>query len=194
MIRRNTNDEKVLRRIEFRFIREEISDFAKFRRLCLSQDQRNRLREMAGICSRALEDRLYQAGFLSENVLAMELFPIAKTAWASGSVTISEREELMDILRELDQNNPPEVKELFSEWLIKEPANRLWNLWEQFTLARANALPSDLAFERARNVYSACVRVARASGGIFGIGKVSPAEQRVLKKVKSVYQKMHQAL
>jgi Zn-finger nucleic acid-binding protein len=84
MIRRNTRDEKAMRLFELHFAQQEIKDWVQFRRTRLDQDNRVKLRKTAQIQDRCLEDRLFAEGFRSENVMALEVYPVAKTAWARG--------------------------------------------------------------------------------------------------------------
>lgn len=186
MIRRNIEDEKLLRRIEFRFIQQEIKDLDQYRKLCLTQQQRSKLRKVVGIQSRSLEDRLYQEGFNDDTVMALELFPIAKTAWASGRVTLTEKNEVWRILQDYHRSDSRQALALLDQWLKKEPSNCLWSLWEQFTVVRASASEEFAVGESTKLIYLACVKVAQASGGIFGMGSICPAEKHVLKKVRGV--------
>ena len=93
MIRRNTHEEKSLRLFELHFIKQELKDLEQYRRRCIDQEERARIRRAAQIHSRILEDRLYREGFRGETVMALEWFPVAKAAWASGSVTLIESRE-----------------------------------------------------------------------------------------------------
>jgi hypothetical protein len=188
MIRRNTRDEKAMRLFELHFAQQEIKDWVQFRRTRLDQDNRVMLRKTAQIQDRCLEDRLFAEGFRSENVMALEVYPVAKTAWASGSVSPEEQSESLQIITELGLDDSYKARELFQEWLEKEPSSRLWSLWESFIRARSQWLPPSDFQDRCAGIYSACHKVAMASGGIWGIGRISPAEQRVLNKVKRVFE------
>lgn len=189
MIRRNTHEEKSLRLFELHFIKQELKDLEQYRRRCIDQEERARIRRAAQIHSRILEDRLYREGFRGETVMALEWFPVAKAAWASGSVTYQEKQEVQLVLGELGLRDSREASELLDDWLKKEPSDALWGLWEQFTLARSRSIEASEFQDRAQRIHQACFRVASASGGILGMGRISAAEQRVLNRVKGVMEK-----
>jgi hypothetical protein len=189
MIRRNTQEEKSLRLFELHFLKQELRDIEQYRKRCIDQEERTRLRRSAQIHSRALEDRLHREGFRGETVMALEWFPVAKAAWASGSVTHQEKQEVQLVLGELGLGDSREASQLLDDWLRKEPPDALWGLWEQFTMARSRAIDPGEFQERAQKIHQACFRVASASGGILGMGRISVAEHRVLRRVKGVMER-----
>jgi len=189
MIRRNTHEEKSLRLNELHFLKQELKDIEQYRKRCIDQEERTRLRRSAQIHSRALEDRLQREGFRGETVMALEWFPVAKAAWASGCVTYQEKQEVQLALGEFGLKDSREASQLFDDWLRKEPPDAFWGLWEQFTMARSKSIEASEFQDRARKIHQVCCRVASASGGILGIGRISAAEHRVLRRVKEVMER-----
>lgn len=190
MIYRSTQDEKASRLSELHFARQELVDLQLYRRFCLDQDQRAKLRRVARIEDRDLEGHLLAEGFHGDNVLALEVFPIAKTAWASGGVSLGEEKEAHNFVANLEFSDSEQATELFAEWLTEPPSDRLWPLWEQLARARSDSLSREEYQERCRKILLACRKVAMASGGLWGIGRISPAEQRVLHRVQRVFESL----
>lgn len=190
MITPRSQGGKARRLVELQLAHPELLTIERFRRLYLADYDRRKLRECIGIDDGELLHRLYLAGFRSENVMALNAFPVVMTAWATGTVTVDERRAAEIIVFEPDMiANGPAI-EMFRHWLQEKPPAEWWSLWEEFMQARSLVLAPRRFKELKRAVMTACRKVALASGGIWGIGKISPAEQRVLNRTLRFFQRL----
>jgi hypothetical protein len=191
MITPRSRGGKIQRLIELQLAQQESVTFDRYRRLYLAEFDRCMLRQNLGIEDSELIHRLHLAGFRSENVMALNTFPVVMTAWASGTVTIDERRAAEVIVFEPDLiANGPAI-ELFRSWLQEQPASEWWQLWEEFIKARGAVMSTRRIKELSRSTLNACRKVAMASGGIWGLGKISPAEQRVLIRTQRVLDELY---
>lgn len=190
MITPRSQGGKIRRLIELQLAQPESVVYERYRRLYLADYDRRKLKQYTGIENSELIHRLYLAGFRSENVMALNTFPVVMTAWATGTVTIDERRAAEAIVFEPDMiANGPAI-EMFRHWLQEKPPTEWWVLWEEFTHARSTVLAPRRVKELKRAVMIACRKVALASGGIWGLGKISPAEQRVLNRTSRFFQRL----
>lgn len=190
MITPRSKGGKIQRLIELQLAQQESATFDRYRRHYLADYDRRKLRQFTGIENSELIHRLHLAGFRSDNVMALNTFPVAMTAWATGGVTIEERRaaEVMVFEPDMIANGP--AIEMFRTWLEDQPPAEWWSLWEEFTAARASVMAPRRFKELKRAVMIACRKVALASGGIWGLGKISPAEQRVLSRTLRVFERL----
>lgn len=190
MITPRTQGGKARRLVELQLAQPELVTFERYRRIYFADYDRRKLREYTGINNSELIYRLHLAGFRSENINALNTFPVVMTAWATGTVTVDEKRAAEAIVFEPDMiANGPAI-EMFRHWLQEQPPSEWWALWEEFTQARAAILAPRRLKELRRAVMIACRKVALASGGIWGLGKISPAEQRVLVRTQRVFQRL----
>lgn len=190
MITPRSQGGKIRRLIELQLAQPESVVYERYRRLYLADYDRRKLKQYTGIENSELIHRLYLAGFRSENVMALNTFPVVMTAWATGTVTIDERRAAEAIVFEPDMiANGPAI-EMFRHWLQEKPPTEWFVLWEEFTQARSTVLAPRRVKELKRAVMIACRKVALASGGIWGLGKISPAEQRVLNRTSRFFQRL----
>lgn len=190
MITPRSKGGKLQRLIELQLAQQESVTFDRYRHLYSAEYDRRKLRQYTGIEDSELIHRLHLASFRSENVMALNTFPVVMTAWASGKVTIDERRAAEVIVFEPDLiANGPAI-ELFRSWLQKQPASEWWQLWEEFITARGAVMSPRRLKELSRSTMNACRKVAMASGGIWGLGKISPSEQRVLVRTQRVFERL----
>lgn len=189
MITPRSKGGKIQRLIELHLAQQESYVLDRYRQQYLANYDRQRLRQELGIEDSELTNRLYLAGFRSENVMALNAFPVAMTAWASGTTTLDERKTAEAVLLESDIGTSDAANELFRRWLQEQPPSEWWQLWEEFLAARAEGVPPSKMRELSRVILTACRKVAMASGGIWGLGKISPAEQRVLARTERAFRR-----
>jgi hypothetical protein len=126
---------------------------------------------------------MVRAGFTAESVAALALLPIAKAAWASGTVTSDERRAALDLRRLGDAPLRPEALEQFRAWLDEEPSDELWALWDEFTRAERRRVRATADVTAGERLWRHAWRVANASGGWYGWGAVCWPEEAVLQRI-----------
>lgn len=169
------------------FRREDAKLIAKLRALEHAETTRALLGKATGITDKNVLDNLMALNISGEIVAALSVLPFVEVAWADGTIDAKERETL--IAHAKTQGFAPGTAEyaLLETWLERRPEARFFAAWVELVhglCARLNA--NEIAqmrttlVERARSV-------ARSSGGVLGLGKVSAAETAVLTKLERAF-------
>lgn len=187
MVALNKSYKNFRRLLELRIAQSESTPPERFQQKDTDSREALLLAEATGIDERELLDRLIRSGFHSDNIEALHLLPIAVTAWASGSVTSEERKIARLAVFSTGLSENPEPTWLFLEWIRNRPSQSLWNLWRDYMDAKSQ-FPLTPRFRlQALTVYRAAKQVAYASGGLWGFGTISWAEQAVLDRMRTAY-------
>ena len=138
------------------------------------------LAEICGFRDEQIQDALIDMGISRETLAAFSLAPLVATAWANGFVTDDERATLLECAHEEGIEEGSEAHALLDAWLKEKPPENLLEAWLAFAHAMdehtAGSQRGLLVQESARRAEA----IARASGGVAGIGAVSAAEQAVI--------------
>ena len=134
-----------------------------------------------------LLSRLLEAGFHSETLSALELVPIAFAAWASGSVTDPERKVVMCLLEDYGLLINQASSDQFGGWLDSRPDHKLYVLWKDYITAKLSSVSSEVGHALGIRLLKKSTEVARASGGLFGLGMICDAEQAILDELMDIF-------
>src|SRR2546425_4338548 len=186
------DDQKILgergRALEEEFFRKEDQRLtAKLRELKAKEASREELSRISGIKNTAILDRLVELGAHAEPLVAMSIVPLAEVAWADGAIDAKEKQAILDRAAKPGVNPGSTGHDLLKSWLERRPEPRLLTAWihmvqginENLTAEQVEALRAGLV-ERVQ-------AVARASGGVLGMGKVSSAEAEMIRQLESAF-------
>lgn len=168
------------------FKKENEALLEKMRKQREGQSARAALSAQTGVTDETVLDALLAQGVDSATVTALQLVPIVAVAWASGRV---EREERKAVLEAAADNGvvPGEPAfELLEGWLDTRPADRLLESWIAYTTQLWDVLGDEDHKRIAHDVIERAEKVARAAGGILGIGSISRREHEVIDRLKAV--------
>jgi len=134
-----------------------------------------------------LLSRLLKAGFCSKSLSALELFPIAFVAWASGSVTDSERKAVLGSLVDYGLLVNQASNDRFQGWLETRPDRELFLLWKDYITAKLSPVSNEVRHAVGIRLLKKSMQVAIASGGLLGFGTICIAEQVILDEISEVF-------
>ena len=141
------------------------------------------LTKATGLHDEELLGALLDAGIDASKVAALALTPLVFVAWADGTITSDERQAVISAaLRQGVAGNPFAFK-LLEQWLQTRPRRQLWTLWQAYAGELHRAIPPTTADKLAARLVAQAAEVAKASGGVLGIGKISAQEQRVIDEI-----------
>ena len=100
-------------------------------------------------------------------------------AWADGSVAPAERSLIVELARSRGVSEGSAADRLLSEWLTRQPDPPVLESATRLIRGMLAAQPSDHPALTADDLVRYCESIAEASGGIFGINRIS-AEERAL--------------
>jgi hypothetical protein len=186
------DDQKILgergRALEEEFFRKEDQRLtAKLRELKAKEASREELSRISGIKNTAILDRLVELGIHAETLVALSIVPLAEVAWADGEIDAKEEQAILDRAAKSGVTPGSTGHDLLKSWLERRPEPRLLTAWihmvqginENLTAEQVEALRAGLV-ERVQ-------AVARASGGVLGVSKVSSAEAKIIRQLESAF-------
>ena len=131
---------------------------------------RDALSEAAGelragqLSSTEVTARVRRLGFVGDNARVFDLLPLVHVAWADGSISRKERASILKLVEARGFGPGSEPFRLFEALLEERPSDAF--LEESMAVLR-DVVPEP---EHAREVVGFCVAVARARGGLLGLG------------------------
>ena len=172
--RRRTSEEEYFQRKD----RELVE---RMRQRAQAELQLRELGERVGVTDPEVIHELAELGFTTETVKLLPLIPVLEIAWAEGGVTPPERKMVIDVARARGIEEDSAADHQLLEWLDRRPeesvfrrAGRLINALFASD-ARVNLTPDELL--------KYCEAIADASGGLFGIRRVSADERATLERI-----------
>jgi uncharacterized tellurite resistance protein B-like protein len=138
------------------------------------------LSRTSNIADRAILEKLVELGIDAATWAALSLVPLVEVAWADGDVKAKEREAVLAAAHEQGIESGSPSHQLLEAWLTERPASSLFASWGAYATELAANLDSHQRAALHRDLADRAHAVARAAGGILGIGAESEAERRVI--------------
>ena len=174
--RKRTNEEEYFQKKDRELI-EQMRQRAK------AQQQLRELGEQVGVTDPELSRELAELGFTPETVKLLPLIPVLEMAWAEGEVTAAERKMVVDAARGRGIEAGGTADRQLAEWLDRRPDDSVFRNAGRMISAliesggRFDITPDDIIKD--------CEAIADASGGLFGIRRVSSEERATLSRIAS---------
>ena len=112
---------------------------------------------------------------------------LAAVAWADGSVDAKERDLILSRTEKAGIAPGTAVYELLRSWLDRKPESNLLAAWSEMVQGMREHMPPQ-EFESLRKEFiERAHKVARASGGVLGIGATSGAEQDAIARLEAAF-------
>jgi len=163
------------------FQRKDRELIEKIRAQAKVQQQLREMGEKIGVTDPEISRELAELGFTPETVRLLPLMPILEMAWAEGEVTGSERKLMVDIARSRGFEEGSAADRQLVDWLERRPVASVFR--------RASRLIGALFASGGRfditpdDIIQHCEAIADASGGLFGIRRVSTEERATLARI-----------
>lgn len=147
---------------------------------------RGELCAATGVSDESLLDSLLAQGVKAESIAALMLVPVVAVAWADGKIDAGERRAIMEGAASNGIEPGQPAHEMLEGWLEVRPAERLFEAWGDYAAALCSELSEDDRIAFAEEVLARADKVARAAGGILGIGSVSDEERVVMARLRAM--------
>jgi hypothetical protein len=163
------------------FHRKDRELIEKMRERAKAEQQLRELGEQVGVHDPEVSRELAELGFTIDTVKLLPLMPVLETAWAEGGVTAQERKMVIDLARSRGIAEGSVADRQLAEWLDRRPEDGIFR--------RSGRLISALFASGGRfdvtadDLLKYCEAVAEASGGLFGIRRVSSEERATLERI-----------
>ena len=155
----------------------------KMRAAAASGRARHEMSASTVLCDpEALRD-LEELGFTPDTVALLPLVPIVRMAWIEGGVTPAERDKILEIARARGVLDGSAADAQLRTWLAARPSDEVFTRAQRLIAAILDTDVSGTLNLSADELLAQCEQIAAASGGIFGIGRISAEERTLLEQV-----------
>lgn len=174
------------RSLEAAFFRKVDTKLLEDLRSRMAKDQAmERLAADTGIHDQSVLQELLDLNFTPQNLLALWLVPLTQVAWADGRVEPAEREAVLDALRKHGYSKDSPAWHLLESWLDHQPCHEVLTAWKDYARALVETAGEKQVILLRNELRNRAREVAQATGGVFGFGSVSCAEESVLEQIES---------
>jgi hypothetical protein len=150
-------------------------------------EEANKLAHVSEIMDQNVLRQLVKVGVTAESLLAMRFVPMIKVAWADGKISDSERDAVLKAAE--SENVKPGTSSylLLRTWLEGQPDEAVFVAWKEYIKELARQMPVESLAPLRERMTSLCHGVAKAAGGVLGIGSISKAEEKAIEECLSAY-------
>jgi tellurite resistance protein len=157
----------------------------RMRKASAADRARKELGERTGLHDPELLQELEQLGFSPDTIGLLPLVPVLQVAWAEGGVSPAERKLIVDLARARGVVEGSPADHQLQEWLSHRPAPHVFTRAGRLISAILAAGSPEMHDLTADSLVKYCETIAAASGGILGLGKVSPEERAALSQIQT---------
>jgi hypothetical protein len=167
------------RSLEQEFFRKRDQELIeKMRKAAAADEARRDLSAASGLQDPELLQELELLGFTRDTVSLLPLVPLIQVAWAEGTVSDAERRLLTQLARSRGITEHSAADLELDRWLSTRPSDAVFSRATRLVQAILTSAESPFGLTPEQLV-KYCEDIAAASGGIFGINRIS-AEERAL--------------
>lgn len=150
-------------------------------------EEAHKMAHVSGILDERVLSDLVRVGVTSESLLAMRFVPMVHVAWSDRKISPAERAA---VLRAAESENvvpDSPAYHVLQTWLQHSPDATILAAWKEYIRELARVMPPDSLTELRERTKSLCYKVARAAGGILGVGSISQTEQKAIDECVSTW-------
>lgn len=153
------------------------------RRAAAADKARQELSAASGLQDPELVKELEELGFTPETVRLLPFVPLIQVAWAEGDVSPSERKLIIDLARSrgISEGSPADLE--LAQWLSTRPSDAMFARATRLVRALLAAGTPSEGVLTGEDLVKHCESIAAASGGMFGIKRISPEERAILERI-----------
>lgn len=168
------------------FRRRDRELIEKMREAAAAEKALGEMGRQTGLGDPALLTQLQELGFTPETVGLLPLVPVLEMAWEEGDVSSAERDLLIQLARSRGiQDDSPAGRQL-EQWMTHRPQPAVFERARRLIGAMLSSGAEGMAATlNADDLVDYCEKIAAASGGLFGIGRVSTSERALLDRIAS---------
>jgi len=155
----------------------------KMRNAATHDRAKHEMSAKTGLNDPALLEELDALGFTPETISVLPLVPIVQVAWAEGGITAAERTLLVRLARARGIAEGSPADRQLSDWMAQQPSPDVFARATRLIRAMLDAGSSEGGRLSADDLIKYSESIAAASGGILGIGKISPDERATLAQI-----------
>lgn len=167
------------------FWRKDQELIEKMRRAADAEKAQRELGRTAGLEDPELIRELAALGFTVDTLPLLPLMPLIQVAWAEGGVSDAERQLILKLARSRGVAAGSAADEQLSRWLTAAPATDVFTRATRLIRAMLTSGTAAGTAVSPDELVRYCEEIASASGGMFGMRKVSAEERALLSQIAS---------
>ena len=168
---------------EDHFRRKDRELIEKMRQAAATSEARKELGRATGLADSGLLGELHELGFTPDTVALLPLIPVLQMAWAEGGITAKERELVVRFARSRGITEGSAADRELNGWMIRRPDAAVFARAGRLISAMLAAGASEAGALSADDLVKHCEAIAGASGGVFGLGRISTEERELLSAI-----------
>jgi len=165
------------------FRRKDRELIEKMRQAAAVEQARGELARKTGLTDPELLKELEALGFTPETISLLPLVPVLQMAWAEGGITSAERDLLLKVARSRGIEPGSAADRQLSAWLDRRPEPAVFTSAGRLIRAMLDAGSPELGSLSVDELVRYSEKIAAASGGILGIGRISAEEKALLSTI-----------
>lgn len=168
------------------FRRKDQELIERMRHAAAADNARQNLSAKSGLQDPELVKELEALGFTAETVSLLPLVPLVQVAWAEGGVSDAERKLLIQLARSRGVAEGSAADRQLTDWLATRPGADIFVRATRLVRAVLAAPGQQQTSMTADELVKYCENIAAASGGIFGINRISADERTMIAAIAAV--------
>ena len=173
----------IRRREEDYFRRKDRELLERMRQQAADAATRKSIENATGIHDPEQIEELQALGFSPDTLSLLPLVPVLQVAWAEGGVSTAERTMIISLARSRDIAAGTAADAQLQAWLDEKPSEAAFRKASRLIGAMLDQPAGAEMQVSADDLIKYCEQIAHASGGLFGIGKVSAEEKAALQQI-----------
>ena len=189
MVERDGLGERGRKHEEDYFRKRDRELIERMRQAAAAEQTRKDLQAKTGLQDPELLRDLEELGFTPDTIALLPLVPVLQVAWAEGGVSPAERKLIVELARSRGIEAGSTADRQLTDWMDRRPTASVFDRATRLIRAmldRPGAAAADLSAE---GVIKYAESIASASGGMFGIGRISSEERAILENIASKLKK-----
>ncbi len=168
------------------FLEEDKRLLEQLRTLRAMQETKESLAKASGIDNNAVLEKLVKLDIRPETVASLALVPLVEIAWADD--VVDEKEKAAILNASTSFFNAGSIDHgILKQWMTHRPPARLLKAWAHYIQGLCERLTPEEKEGLRQNLLGHAEMVAKASGGLLGIGAISRAEKAMLNKLEQAF-------
>lgn len=155
----------------------------RMRQAAAVEDARQEMGRKTGLADPELLQELQDLGFTPDTVSLLPLVPVVQVAWAEGGVTGEERDLLIRLARSRGIEEGSAAARVLAAWMTNRPDVTVFNRAGRLIRAMLASGVEEAGALSVEDLVKHCEAIAGASGGMFGIGRISAEERALLSTI-----------
>jgi hypothetical protein len=174
------------------FRQREEKLLAELRRRVEQERARKGLAEELNIFDERVLTALEELGFTREVLVLLHIVPLIQVAWSDGTISAAERSKIVEVAaaRGIVPGTPAYAR--LEQLLERRPPDEGFDAVFRVIRAMFSTLPEEQRRAIETDLPAFAAAVARASGGVLGVGAVAAAEKAVLDRIAREIAEAHE--